>query len=89
MLRYNDACMPLERITLFCFEASYLVALVLEFMQLFQPRPILRLGGMVFGSAGLLAHTLFLLYQPLSLSSQFGSLIFLAWRFSCCPSCWD
>jgi ABC-type transport system involved in cytochrome c biogenesis permease subunit len=71
--------MPLERITLFCFEASYLVALVLEFMQLFQPRPILRLGGMVFGSAGLLAHTLFLLYQPLSLSSQFGSLLFLAW----------
>jgi len=71
--------MPLERITLFCFEASYLLALVLEIIQMFQPRPILRLMGTACGSAGLVAHTLFLLNQPLSLSSQYGSLLFLAW----------
>lgn len=71
--------MPFDRITLFCFEASYLVALVLEILHLLWPRPLARLTGMAFGGAGLLAHTLYLLYQQPSLSSPFGSMLFLAW----------
>jgi ABC-type transport system involved in cytochrome c biogenesis permease subunit len=38
-----------------------------------------RLLGLAFGGAGLLAHTLYLLVRPLSLSSQTGSILFLAW----------
>jgi ABC-type transport system involved in cytochrome c biogenesis permease subunit len=71
--------MPVERITIFCFGASYTVALVLELVQLLGPRTVPRLLGLAFGGAGLLAHTLYLVVRPLSLSSQVGSLLFLAW----------
>lgn len=71
--------MPIERITLFCFGASYAVTLGLEVLQLVWPRNVQKLLRVVFGSAGLLAHTLFLLVQRPSLASQFGSLLFLAW----------
>jgi ABC-type transport system involved in cytochrome c biogenesis permease subunit len=71
--------MPVDRITIFCFAASYSVALVLELMQLFGPRKVPRALGIAFGGAGLLAHTLYLVIRPLSLSSQVGSLLFLAW----------
>jgi ABC-type transport system involved in cytochrome c biogenesis permease subunit len=71
--------MPVDRITIFCFAASYTVALVLELMQLFGPRKVPRVLGFAFGGAGLLAHTLYLVIRPLSLSSQVGSLLFLAW----------
>jgi ABC-type transport system involved in cytochrome c biogenesis permease subunit len=71
--------MPVDRITIFCFGASYTVALVLELIQLLGPRAVPRLLGLAFGGAGLLAHTLYLLVRPLSLSSQIGSLLFLAW----------
>jgi ABC-type transport system involved in cytochrome c biogenesis permease subunit len=69
----------MDRITQLCFVASYTVALGLELVQLFWPRPVQRLVALVFGSAGLLAHTLFLAVQQPSLGSQFGSLLFLAW----------
>lgn len=68
-----------EKITLMCFGASYVVALALELWHLVRRRPVLRLLGIGFGAAGLLAHTLFLLGQNPDLSSQFGSLVFLAW----------
>jgi ABC-type transport system involved in cytochrome c biogenesis permease subunit len=71
--------MPVDRITIFCFGASYTVALVLELVQLLGPRAVPRLLALAFGGAGLLAHTLYLLVRPLSLSSQVGSLLFLAW----------
>ena len=71
--------MQLERVTLFCFEASYAVALAIELLQLVWPRTIQRWLGIGFGGAGLLAHTVFLLYHQLPLSSPFGSLLFLAW----------
>ena len=77
--------MPIGRITLFCFGASYAAALSLELAYLARSRPVLRLLGTVFGAAGLLAHTLFLahalfLAEPrLPLSSPLGSLVFLAW----------
>jgi ABC-type transport system involved in cytochrome c biogenesis permease subunit len=71
--------MPLTRITIFCFGASYAVALALELLQVFWPRRVQRLVGQAFGAAGLLAHTLFLAFHPPSLLSRFGSMLFLAW----------
>jgi len=71
--------MLFERVTIFCFFASYTVALVAEVVQLVRPRPILRLIGIGFGSAGLLAHTIFLAVQRPDLASRSGSLLFLAW----------
>jgi ABC-type uncharacterized transport system permease subunit len=74
-----------ERLTILCFAASYGLALVLELLHLFRPRPVLRLLGAVLGGAGLFAHTLYLArliiaadQRPL-LSSPFGSLLVLAW----------
>lgn len=72
--------MPIDRISLFCFQASYAVALLLELVQLVRPRRILALAALGFGVAGLVAHTLFLIAQgPPPLATQFGSALFLAW----------
>jgi len=71
--------MATERITVFCFAASYACALVGELLQLCWPRPVQRLLATGFAVAGLLAHTLFLLARPPALSSQFWSMLFLAW----------
>src|SRR6516225_1503425 len=71
--------MPIERITIFCFAASYAVALALELLLLFRSSALTRLLATCFGSAGLLAHTLFLSAQHVSLTSQAGSLLFLGW----------
>lgn len=68
-----------ERITWFCFAASYTVALGLEVLQLFRPRPIQRLASLVAGGAGLLAHSLYVVAQPMPLDRPFGSLLLLAW----------
>jgi len=71
--------MPIDRITIFCFAASYTLALCLELLQLVRPRALQRLLCSICGIAGLLAHTLFLLVQHPSLVSRQGSLLFLAW----------
>jgi ABC-type transport system involved in cytochrome c biogenesis permease subunit len=71
--------MLIERITLFCFGASYAVALVLELIQFLWPRPVQRVVAAIFAGAGLLAHTLFLAVQHPPLRDPYGSLLFLAW----------
>jgi ABC-type transport system involved in cytochrome c biogenesis permease subunit len=71
--------MPLDRVTILCFAASYAVALGLELVQLAWPRPIQRVVCLLFAAAGLLAHTIYLFVQQPTLASQFGSLLFLAW----------
>jgi ABC-type transport system involved in cytochrome c biogenesis permease subunit len=77
--------MHLEKITLTCFGASYAVALLLEVLHLLWPRAVPRFLGLLFGAAGLVAHTLFLVQafflaeQGAPLSSQLGSTLFLAW----------
>lgn len=71
--------MPIERITLFCFAASYGLAMALELFQLARPAKAARWLCLVAAGAGLLAHTLFLLVQRPPLAGQFGSLLFLAW----------
>lgn len=70
--------MDLERITIFCFAASYVVALVLEVVHLLQPRPIWRGASLLCGGAGLFAHTVYVLMQYLPLASAHGSLLALA-----------
>ncbi len=71
----------LARVTIFCFAASYGVALALELWHLVQPRPILRYVAIGFGAAGVLAH-LFYVVGPatggLSLVAPAGSLLLLA-----------
>jgi ABC-type transport system involved in cytochrome c biogenesis permease subunit len=77
--------MWLEGITVYCFGASYALALVLELANLLWPRAWVRLLATILGGAGLFAHTLFLgseLFltpQGSPLSSQFASLLFIAW----------
>lgn len=71
--------LPLDKITRFCFGASYAVALLFELLQLFWPRRVQRLIATGFGVAGLLAHSVFLAVQRPSLSSQFGTLLLLSW----------
>jgi ABC-type transport system involved in cytochrome c biogenesis permease subunit len=68
-----------ERITIFCFAASYGVALALEVWHLVAARPVLRLVAVGFEAAGLLAHLIYLCVQPLPLATPLGSLLFLAW----------
>jgi ABC-type uncharacterized transport system permease subunit len=77
---YNDA-MPavLERMTLVCFGASYALALGLEVARLLWPQRGLRLAAVGMGAAGLLAHTLYVLWHPLPLGTPRGSLVFLSW----------
>ena len=50
----------LDRVTIMCFAASYVVALVLGLGHVLQPRAVLRWLSLGAGGAGLLAHTLFL-----------------------------
>ena len=69
----------LGRITVFCFAASYAVGLALEVLRLFLTRPALRWLALGFTAAGLIAHSLYAVVNPLPLQTPFGSLIFLAW----------
>jgi ABC-type transport system involved in cytochrome c biogenesis permease subunit len=69
----------MERVTLFCFAASYLVALMLELWHLSHRRPVHRLVANLFGAAGLLAHTVYLAVQRPPLAQQYGLLLALAW----------
>jgi ABC-type transport system involved in cytochrome c biogenesis permease subunit len=69
----------LAGITIFCFGASYSLALIVELVNLLWPRRWLRAAGLALGIAGFVAHTLFVLVQPLALVSPVGSLVFLAW----------
>jgi ABC-type transport system involved in cytochrome c biogenesis permease subunit len=71
--------MPIDRITVFCFAASYAVSLVLELFLLLRPNAVARWAALAFGLAGLLAHSLYLVVQRPTLASAFGSLLFLAW----------
>ena len=71
----------MERVTLFCFAASYAVALSLELWHLYRRRPIHRLMANVFGGAGLLAHTIYLAVQRPPLGWQYGLLLALAWIY--------
>jgi ABC-type transport system involved in cytochrome c biogenesis permease subunit len=69
----------LDRVTIVCFIASYAVALALEVLHQFRPWLIVRLLGLAFGAAGLVAQTIFLAVQRPPLVWQYGWMLFLAW----------
>lgn len=66
-------------ITQVCFGLSYLTALGLELAQQVRPGRALRIAGLALGSAGLIAHTIFLVYHQPNPATAFGSLVLLAW----------
>ena len=68
----------LQKISIFCFAASYALALGLELWHVLRPRPILRYLGLGLGAAGFVAHAAYVTVQPLLLVSPTGSLLFLA-----------
>ncbi|MDA1016498.1 MAG: cytochrome c biogenesis protein CcsA [Planctomycetota bacterium] len=75
----------MANINLFCFLASYLVATMFEFAQLWKRNSMLRWAVLACGAAGFVAHTIFLLTQsqesnlPPLLSSSKDWLLVLAW----------
>src|SRR5262245_45559031 len=69
----------LQNVTRFCFGASYAVAFVLELDQLVLPRRSLRVVGLAFGAAGLVAHSAFLIIHHPTVAAPYGSLLLLAW----------
>src|SRR6516164_9791711 len=71
--------MPLDRVSILCFGASYAVAFAFELSRLFRTSTIQRLAATFLGAAGVLAHSIFLALRLPSLASEYGSLLFLAW----------
>ena len=70
---------PLQNVTLACFGLSYLLAFALELGRLRWPRPTLRIAGLILGSAGLFAHTLFLIIRQPTPATAYGALLAVAW----------
>jgi Cytochrome C assembly protein len=66
-------------ITHVCFGLSYLVALAFELARQVRPSRTARIGGLVFGFAGLLAHTIFVATRQPNPATAQGSLLLLAW----------
>ena len=66
-------------ITHACFGLSYLFALALELVRQARPGRAVRVAGLLFGFAGLLAHTIFLAVNRPNPASAYGSLLLLAW----------
>jgi ABC-type transport system involved in cytochrome c biogenesis permease subunit len=69
----------LHRVTLMCFFASYALAFGLELLHLRVGRPLLRWLAVAAGSAGLFAHTLYLIAKQPPLIWQFSWMLFVAW----------
>jgi ABC-type transport system involved in cytochrome c biogenesis permease subunit len=75
----------MANVTVFCFLASYCVALVLECARLLRGRTISRMFPVLAGTAGLMAHTTYLIVRsglsnlPPLLSSTHDWLLVLAW----------
>jgi len=70
---------PLENVSHACFGLSYLVALACEAARLRWPSRPLRLAGLGWAAAGLLAHSGFLLMQHPTPAAPEGSLLGVAW----------
>ncbi|MCI0701764.1 MAG: cytochrome c biogenesis protein [Planctomycetia bacterium] len=63
----------------YCIGLSYLCAFLLELARLLWPAKGWRIAGLVFGVAGLFAHTAYLLVNQPPPSAPYGSLLLLAW----------
>jgi ABC-type uncharacterized transport system permease subunit len=75
----------MDRVSVVCFLASYLVAFVLEWTRLLRSSSLRRIAVLVFAAAGFIAHTGYLLYRsraaelPPLLSSGYDWILVLAW----------
>jgi ABC-type transport system involved in cytochrome c biogenesis permease subunit len=69
----------MDRVYTGCFLASYALALALELLHQFHPRPVLRLLALIAGGAGFVAQSVFLAIHRPPLAWQFGWLVFLTW----------
>jgi ABC-type transport system involved in cytochrome c biogenesis permease subunit len=76
----------LSNVSIFCFAASYTVALLLEVSRLFLRAPVRVFGTIGFTGAGLLAHTAYILIRSHPdpqrsppLSSWYDWLLLIAW----------
>ena len=70
---------PLQGVTHACFGLSYLIAFGLELAWLAKLRPVWRVAALVFGFAGLIAHTAYISYNQPTPAAPYGSLLLLAW----------
>lgn len=66
-------------VTHVCFGLSYLVAFVLELAGQARPGRGVRLAALVAGTAGLAAHTIFLVAHQPNPANAYGALLVLAW----------
>jgi len=75
----------LDKVSLFCYLASYAVALALELTQFLRRSPALRWSAMAFTAAGFVAHTAYLIVRsrhhdlPPLLGSPHDWLLVFAW----------
>ncbi|MFQ3594122.1 MAG: cytochrome c biogenesis protein CcsA [Gemmataceae bacterium] len=69
----------MNRVTIFCFVASYALALLLELLHLWLQRLSLRILALLSALAGLVAHTAFLYSKQPPLIWQFSWLLFVSW----------
>ncbi len=67
------------RVTVFCFLASYVLALAFEVWRLLRPRPVFWVLALACAAAGLVAQTIYLAVQKPPLAWQFGWMLFTAW----------
>jgi uncharacterized protein involved in cysteine biosynthesis len=76
---------PWAKVTVFCFLASYIVALGLEGVRFIRQTTLNRVVMMAFALAGLTAHTIYLVIRsqksglPPLLSSTHDWMLVLAW----------
>ena len=81
----NIWAIPWDKVSVFCFLASYVVALALEGVRLLKQTTINRLFMLGFAFAGLAAHTIYLVIRsrhsglPPLLSSSHDWMLVLAW----------
>jgi len=69
----------LHDVTFTCFGLSYLLALLLELAAMRWSRPRLRILGLVFGTLGLLTHSLYLASKHPTPAKPYGALLSVAW----------
>jgi ABC-type transport system involved in cytochrome c biogenesis permease subunit len=69
----------MDRVTVFCFMASYGLALVLELLHLWLGKAVVRALALVAAAAGLVAQTIYLYSHQPPLILQFGWMLFVAW----------
>jgi len=66
-------------VTHVCFGLSYLFAFGLVLVGQARPARAARVGALVFGLAGLVAHTIYLVLHHPNPATAFGALVLLAW----------